>query len=78
MPHTSLVTKGHMDDCERIDTQAACTAMGSSNRGLLDTCVAPAAADAAASMLESATDNRKRIQKYLARLKEVLTALDAL
>ena len=45
--------------------------MGSSNPALLDTSIAPAAADAAASMLEAASDNRKRIQKYLARLKEV-------
>ena len=48
--------------------------MGSSNQALLNTTVAPAAADAAASMLENATDNRKRIQKYLARLKEVRAA----
>ncbi|CAL5218701.1 g412 [Coccomyxa viridis] len=58
--------------------QAACTAMGSSNRALLDTSVAPAAADAAASMLENATDNRKRIQKYVARLKELRAKKEAM
>ena len=41
----------------------------------MDTCVAPAAADAAARLLESATEDRERIRKYLARLKEVCCCL---
>ena len=41
----------------------------------MDSCVAPAAADAAARLLESATEDRKRIRKYLARLKEVCSCL---
>ena len=64
----------HPHQCAYLETgcvQAACTAMGSTNSGLLDTSVAPAAADAAASMLDSATEDRKRVRKYLARLKEV-------
>ena len=45
--------------------------MDSRSSSLMDSCVAPAAADAAATMLENATEDRKRIRKYLARLKEV-------
>ena len=41
----------------------------------MDSCVAPAAADAAARLLESATEDRKRIRKYLARLREVCSCL---
>ena len=49
--------------------------MDSGTCSLMDSCVAPAAADAAARMLESATEDRKRIRKYLARLKEVCSWL---
>ena len=38
---------------------------------MMETVVAPAAADAAAGMLEGAREDCKRVQKYLARLKEV-------
>jgi hypothetical protein len=37
----------------------------------MDTLVAPAAAEAAASMLSNAREDYKRVQKYLMRLKEV-------
>lgn len=49
--------------------------MDSRSSSLMDSCVAPAAADAAARLLESATEDRKRIRKYLARLKEVCSCL---
>lgn len=49
--------------------------MSSGSPGLLDCSVAPAAADAAASMLDKALEDRKRIHKYLARLREVRRSL---
>ncbi|CAK0773220.1 hypothetical protein CVIRNUC_004042 [Coccomyxa viridis] len=58
--------------------QAACTAMDSRSSSLMDSCVAPAAADAAARLLESATEDRKRIRKYLARLKELRAKKEAM
>ena len=38
----------------------------------METVVAPAAADAAATMLATAREDCQRVHKYLARLKEVL------
>lgn len=51
--------------------QATCTAFQSGRDDLVDTVVAPAAAEAAASMLTTVREDCNRVRKYLARLKEV-------
>ncbi|KAK9915662.1 hypothetical protein WJX75_002381 [Coccomyxa subellipsoidea] len=51
--------------------QAAYTAYQEGRDDLMETVIAPAAADAAASLLSRALEDRKRSRKYLDRLKEL-------
>lgn len=54
--------------------QAACLAYQEGRDDLVETVIAPAAAEAAASLLSRALEDRKRVSKYLDRLKEASTA----
>ncbi|EIE25950.1 IKI3-domain-containing protein [Coccomyxa subellipsoidea C-169] len=51
--------------------QASYTAYQEGREDLIETVIAPAAADAAATLLSRALDDRKRTCKYLGRLKEL-------
>ena len=55
-------------------SQAACLAYQEGRDDLVETVIAPAAAEAAASLLSRALEDRKRVSKYLDRLKEASNA----
>ena len=52
--------------------QASYTAYQEGREDLTDTIITPAAAEAAATLLSRALEDRKRTRKYLDRLKEVI------
>lgn len=69
------IWRGTIEDDSEIVVQATCTAFQAARDDLMETIIAPAAAEAAAMLLSRTLEDRTRISKYLERLKEVLLHL---